>query len=162
MTRRAVSQVVLTPPLQALSERKESATANIVGSPASTQAGVVGAQASSVQIPIDPQLEEIWKSTQTGSTADKRSVLQRPSGKENRVAVVSASTAHLHGWTPKDDMAMDVCGSDSDVEIVDFAQPAQKRRRALGDLSDNGRRRNPGRRAAPRLRGRYVEPPIDE
>ncbi|KAI4524821.1 hypothetical protein K525DRAFT_193068, partial [Schizophyllum commune Loenen D] len=133
----------------------------INGSPGPTQADVAGSQASSAQIPVDPQLEAIWRSTQSDSTTDKRSGLQRPSGKENHVPVASASKAHPHGWTPKDDMAMDVCGSDSDVEIVDSAQPALKRRRALGDLSDNGRRRNPGRRAAPRLRGRYVEPPID-
>ncbi|KAL1751099.1 hypothetical protein FB107DRAFT_222677, partial [Schizophyllum commune] len=137
-------------------------TPNIDGPSAASQAGIVGAQAASAQIPIDPQLEEIWKSTQLGTASDKRSGLQRPSGKENHVPIASASMAHPRGWTPKDDMAMDVCGSDSDVEIVDSAQPAQKRRRALEDLSDNGRRRNPGRRAAPRLRGRYVEPQIDE
>ncbi|KAI5895874.1 uncharacterized protein SCHCODRAFT_01149713 [Schizophyllum commune H4-8] len=136
-------------------------TLNIDGLSAPTQAGVVGAQASSAQIPVDPQLEDIWKSTQSGSASDKRSGLQRPSGKENHGAGTSAPMAVSHVGASKDDMAMDVCGSDSDVEIVDSVQAAQKRRRALEDLSDNGRRRNPGRRAAPRVRGRYVEPPMD-
>lgn len=81
--------------MQALSERKESVTTpNIDGPSAASQAGIVGAQAASAQIPVDPQLEEIWKSTQSDSTTDKRSGLQRPSGKENHVLVASASMAH--------------------------------------------------------------------